>query len=185
MFRNISLSASNGLICCCQSVFMCNQIFLYFKHDMLAQFWPIIACLQGKGRTSFNTLMPRQNGRHFADAIFKCIFMNENVSIAIEMSLKFLPKGRINNIPTLVQIMAWRRQGDKPLSEPVVVSLLTHICVTRPQWVNHIPSTKSRRNRYISIHFVKIESFETWAIWLALENINLQMQFYDTKSIST
>ena len=32
--------------------------------------------------------------------------------------------------------MAWRRPGDKPLSEPVVVNLLTHIWVTRPQWVN-------------------------------------------------
>ena len=36
----------------------------------------------------------------------------------------------------MVQIMAWRRQGDKPLSEPMMASLLTHICVTRPQWVN-------------------------------------------------
>ena len=32
--------------------------------------------------------------------------------------------------------MAWRRPGDKPLSEPMMLSLLTHICVTRPQWVN-------------------------------------------------
>ena len=31
--------------------------------------------------------------------------------------------------------MAWRRLGDKPLSEPMMVKLLTHICVTRPQWV--------------------------------------------------
>ena len=31
--------------------------------------------------------------------------------------------------------MAWRRPGDKPLSEPLMVSFLTHICVTRPQWV--------------------------------------------------
>ena len=84
----------------------------------------------------FNTLRPRQNGRHFADDIFKCIFFNENVSIAIKISLKFVPKGPINNIPALVQIMAWRRPGDKLLSEPVVVSLLTHICITRPQWVN-------------------------------------------------
>ena len=38
----------------------------------------------------------------------------------------------------LVQIMAWRRPGDKPLSEPMMVSLLTHICVTRPQWVNSL-----------------------------------------------
>ena len=41
-----------------------------------------------------------------------------------------------NNIPALVQIMAWRRPGDKPLSERMIVSLLTHICVTRPQWVD-------------------------------------------------
>ena len=40
------------------------------------------------------------------------------------------------NIPALVQIIAWRRSGDKPLSEPMMVSLVTHICVTRPQWVN-------------------------------------------------
>ena len=50
-------------------------------------------------------------------------------------SLKFIPKGPINNIPALVYIMAWHRPGAKPLSEPMVVSLLTHICVTRPQWV--------------------------------------------------
>ena len=32
--------------------------------------------------------------------------------------------------------MAWRRPGAKPLSEPMMVSLLTHLCVTRPQRVN-------------------------------------------------
>ena len=32
--------------------------------------------------------------------------------------------------------MAWRLPGDKPLSEPMMVSLLTHICVIRPQWIN-------------------------------------------------
>ena len=82
-----------------------------------------------------NTLRPRQNGRHFADDIFKCIFLNENVWIPIETSMKFVPKGPINNIPALVQIMAWRRPGDKPLSELMMVSLKTHIRVTRPQWV--------------------------------------------------
>ena len=49
------------------------------------------------------------------------------------ISLNFVLKGPIDKIPALVQIMAWRRPGDKPLSEPVVVSLLTHIRVTRPQ----------------------------------------------------
>ena len=51
----------------------------------------------------------------------------------LKISLKFVPKGLFNNIPALDQIMAWRRSGDKPLSEPMMESLLTHICVTRPQ----------------------------------------------------
>ena len=74
----------------------------------------------------------------FADDIFNCIFLNENVWIPIEISLKFVPKGPINNILALVQIMVWRRPGGKSLSEPMMVSLPTHICVTRPQWVKHL-----------------------------------------------
>ena len=88
------------------------------------------------GPPCINTLRPRQNGHRFADDTFKRILLNENVRISIKISLKFVPKGPINNIPALFQIMAWRRSVDKPLSEPMMVSLLTHICVTRPQWVN-------------------------------------------------
>ena len=84
----------------------------------------------------FNTLRPRQNGRHFPDDFFKWIFLNENLWISIKISLKFVPRGPINNIPALIQIMAWRRTGDKPLSEPMMYSLLVHMYVTQPQWVN-------------------------------------------------
>ena len=83
-----------------------------------------------------NTLRPRQNGRHFPDDIFQCIFLNENIWTSIKISLKFVPKGSINTLPALVQVMAWRRLGDKPLSEAMMVNLPTHICVTRPQWIN-------------------------------------------------
>ena len=46
----------------------------------------------------------------------------------------------------LVQIMAWRRPGDKLLSEPMMIRLpitndrllLMHMCATRPKWVNVI-----------------------------------------------
>ena len=72
-----------------------------------------------------NTLRSRQDGRRFADNIFKCIFLNENVWIPIKISLKFVPRGPISNIPALVQI----------ISEAITVNLVTHICVTRPQWV--------------------------------------------------
>ena len=60
------------------------------------------------------------NGRHFTGDTFKCIFLNGNVWIYIQISLKFVPRGAINNIPALVQIMAWRRTGDQPLSGPMV-----------------------------------------------------------------
>ena len=82
-----------------------------------------------------NTLRPRQDGRHFPDNTFKCIFLNENVIILIKISLKFVAIGPISNIPSLVQIMARCRPGDKPLTEPMHVRLPTHICVTRPQLV--------------------------------------------------
>ena len=66
---------------------------------------------------------------------FQMHFLERNTLIAIEISLKFVPKGPIITIPALVQIMAWHWPGDKPLSEPMMVSLLMHICVTRPLWV--------------------------------------------------
>ena len=58
------------------------------------------------------------------------------------LSLKFVPKGPINNIPALVQIMAWCQPGNKPLSEPMMVSLTTHIFITWPQWVNGLASVE-------------------------------------------
>ena len=63
-------------------------------------------------------------------------FLNENVWILIKISLKFVPTGPINNIPALVQIMAWRRPGAKPLCEPMMVSLPMHICITQPHWLD-------------------------------------------------
>ena len=47
-------------------------------------------------------IVAETNGRHFPDDIFQCIFLNENVSISIKISLKFVPKGQINSIPPLV-----------------------------------------------------------------------------------
>ena len=84
--------------------------------------------------------MAKRNRCHFADDIFKCIFLNKNVLISIEISLKFFPKDPINNIPSSVQIMHWRWPCNKPLSEPAMVSLLPHICITLPQWVNTLES---------------------------------------------
>ena len=71
-----------------------------------------------------NTWRPREICGHFED-IFKCVFLNENVSISIKFQLKFISMGPISSIEALVQIIVWRRQGDKPLFEPKVVSFQT------------------------------------------------------------
>ena len=75
------------------------------------------------GYRCINTLRPIQNVHHFLDSIFRCIFLNENVWIFIKISVKFVSKGPNNHITALVQIMAWRRPGDKPLFEPMLVDL--------------------------------------------------------------
>ena len=104
----------------------CWEITLFCESIYITDYWCNMSW-------SFNTLRPRQKWYHLD--IFKGIFLHENVWIPIKISLKFISRGPICNIPALVQIMAGRRPGDKPLSEPMMSSLTTHICVTRPQWV--------------------------------------------------
>ena len=77
----------------------CSEVS--FQSDDLIWWWPSFT-----GSSCLNTLRPRQNGPHFADYIFKCIILNENVWISIKISLKFAPKGPINNIPSLATSQA-------------------------------------------------------------------------------
>ena len=109
----------------------------------------------------FNTLRLRQNGHRFADDTFKLIFLNEYVRILFKISLKFVLKGRINNNPSLDQIIAWRRSGDKPLSEPMMVRRIyaslglnelnslkvTSVVAVQPTWKRN----KTRTNFYYII----------------------------------
>ena len=91
---------------------------------------------------SQHSLRPRQSGRYFADDTFKCISLNENLWISFTVSPKFVSKVPTNNIAALIQIMAWCQPDDKPLSEPMIVRSLTHICVTRPKWINGLTSNR-------------------------------------------
>ena len=59
-----------------------------------------------------------------ADDIFKCIFLYENDKIQIQISLKLVPMCPIDNNSALVQVVAWRRTGDKPLPEPVMIQFI-------------------------------------------------------------
>ena len=97
-------------------------------------------------------------GRHFADYISKCIFLNENTSISINISLKFVPEGRINNIKALVQIMAWRRLGDKPLSEPMMISSDRLAVGKNVTWLGHPNDNQSK------IYFHKLWLMNSWIV---------------------
>ena len=59
-----------------------------------------------------------------AYVIFKCIFLNENDWIPIQISLKFVPRSSIDNKPVLIQVMAWRRTGDKPLPKTMMTQFI-------------------------------------------------------------
>ena len=87
-------------------------------------------------QSHYNTLRLRQDGHHFRGNISKFILLNECIWISLKCSLEFVPTFPIITIPALVQIMAWCCPGDKPLSEPMMVNLLMHIRITRPQRVN-------------------------------------------------
>ena len=101
--------------------------------SLCAPFWqPICSC----SKPLLTHWSQIKNVCHFTYDIFIHIFLNENIWISIKISMMFIPKGPINNIPALVQIMACCRPGGKALSEPMMVGLPTHICITPPQWDN-------------------------------------------------
>ena len=103
-------------------------------HDTFIQPVDIsLTCLTHWGRDKMAAIFP--------DYIFKYIFSNENVRIFIKISLTFVPKDPINNIEALVQRMAWCLVGAKQLSEPMMIRLPTHICITWSQWVQSIIPT--------------------------------------------
>ena len=82
-------------------------------------------------------------GRDKMAAIFQTTFSNafswmKMFKLRLRFYWSLFQKGPLNNIPALVQIMAWRRPGDKPLSEAMMASILTHICVSRLQWVKYV-----------------------------------------------
>ena len=123
-----------------------------------------------------NTLRARQNGRRFADDIFKYTFLNENIWISINTSPNVVPHGQINNVPSLVQITAWCRPGDKPLSELMMVSLLTHVCVTLSQMSNvtSLSDLSWKFHEYLSLRFTVIwlTAYCRWNLWkIMTENI--------------
>ena len=64
-----------------------NLVPLRWQVTSCTNYHPVHCCIQvpNYGPQWFNTLRPRQDGCHFADAIFRCIFFNENCCILIKL----------------------------------------------------------------------------------------------------
>ena len=112
------------------------------------------------GHSSSTHLPLDKMAASLTDNIFKCIFMNEKFCILIGISLKFVPKGSINNIPALVKIMAWRRIGDKPLCEPMLT------CSTRGRWVKWQHHRKPRDKVSKVLYSLYEEQTAMWASFI-------------------
>ena len=110
-------------------------------------------------------------GRNEIDVILQTTFSNafswmKNVLLAIKISLEFIPNGSIKSISALGQIMAWRRPGHKPLSEPMLRSLLTHTCVTRPHWVNGCNEICTLCNMvWVNLNIQELQKIHYYVYW--------------------
>ena len=133
----------------------------------------------------FNTLRQRQNGHRFADYSSQCVLLIENICITMNIWFTFVLKGLSNNIPASVPIMAFRRPGDKPLFEAMMVRLPKHVCVNWPQWDNitPIPLTAvayekcSRGAELSNIASMenKIDQTFGWVEWIFIGNNKFQI----------
>ena len=100
-------SVSPLLIHClhCMAIIHIGSGLIRDTIGVLTVFYQAISCLGSwllvHDNENINALRPRQCCCHFADNIFKCIFLNENVWISLEISMIFVPGVRINNIPAL------------------------------------------------------------------------------------
>ena len=128
--------------------------------------------LQSDWKKSSIHIKTKTKWRPFSRRQFKRIFFDENVWISIKNSLKFVPKYPINNIPTLVLTIASLRSGDKPLSEPMMVCLLMHICVT----FNGLTSGTHAELQTVYIFLV------TWISMLCIDDKNWQIALGFTAS---
>ena len=104
----------------------------YVSMKFIQHFWKYVIqknqILTHWGRDKMDAISQRTFPRAFSLMLFVVfwLYFHWNIFARVKLTIK----------SAMVQLMAWRRSGDKPLSEPMMVSLLTHICVTRPQWVN-------------------------------------------------
>ena len=117
------------------SYFSCHVFFVLFStrgpHRAICHVSPYIMCNQWMGNDSLPLLIAwhlrewglNKYGQHFADDIFKCIFLNEKFSVLPWISLKFVSKNVVDDMAVLIQVMAWCLFSTKPLPEPMLIKM--------------------------------------------------------------
>ena len=160
-----------------------NAVSLVFRHTLLCNTFLSVQFSELDDISQTGQSRLTLWGRDKMAAISQTTFSNayswkKNVWISIKISLEFVLRFPISTIPALVQIMAWRRPGGKPLSEPMMVSLLTHICVTLPKWVNSLQRlVKITQNAYFNlthIHFNVVQDADVQEANLTHNSINIE-----------
>ena len=126
-----------------------HEIYWNFIYSKLWWYW-----LVGDD-ILFNSYLSGQNGCHFTDRIFKHIFLNKNDRILIQISLKFVPKGPVDNKSTLVQVMAWPPTGNESLPEPMLTQF-TDAYMPHYEEMSLIISSAIVKQHSVLLHF---ESF--------------------------
>ena len=121
---------------------------------------------------SFNTLVPEQNGLHFVDDTFKCIFMNENFCTLIQFSLRFVPNDAIDSMSVLFQVMTWYQKTTSPWWRHLMetfAALLT-ICAGNSLVTGEFPSQRPVTRSFdiffdLCLKQIVEQTMETPVIW--------------------
>ena len=148
----------------CEKLQISIQVSLYNKEHMCMFLICVIFSLW------YKYIALTHSGRNKMAANLQMTFSNAFCWMTLyESRLKYhwmnvVPKGPISNIPALVQIMAWHRPGDKPLSGPLKVRLPTHICLTPPQWVNTGLKFSKLMSIMIILNITSIYKFISWQL---------------------
>ena len=105
-----------------------------------------------------------QNCQYFADDIFICILSNENDPILNKISLKFAPKGPIDNESVLVQLLVWRWsayicQPCRFQAIPRAPNLVITVSVNVLTWQNG----RHLGRRHFQLHFLESKRFNSYS----------------------
>ena len=125
---------------------------------------------------SLNASPPGQNGRHFADEIFRCISVNETFCILIRISLTFVAKGLIDNMSALVRFMVYSHAISQSLKLYVKYNLLLDSLITD---TTELICTLSPMLRIFSAQLqrVSISSCNHLKYIMRAKNMNIIMYF--------